>query len=151
MKRGFTLIELVLVLGVMTIVTAGIFIATRENNNRVLYDALVVLQADLRYIQRRSMMEGHPHDIMFDRQYNRYNVRRAGSGIGDVRLIRTVYLPNGITFHHVSAQGSRVSFTARGTISGSFTVTLTNGRYRQELTGTLGAGSININPEPERQ
>ena len=146
MRRGFTLIELTLVLGVMTIVIAGVFITTRESHNRALYDALVVLQADLRYIQRRSITEGRPHVIVFNRQYNMYIIRVDGV-IGEAGRIRTVYLPNGVTFHEITAQGDRVSFTSRGTISSAFTVVVTNGRYRQWLTGTVGAGSININPE----
>ena len=148
MKRGFTLIELVMVLGVMTVVTTGIFIATRASHNRALYDALVVLQADLRYIQRRSMTEGRAHEIVFDRGNNRYVIGIDGVR-GEAGRIRTVYLPNGVAFNYVNAV--RVVYTARGTASPGFTVEVTNGRYRQRLTGQVGTGSINIDPEPRPQ
>jgi len=153
MKRGFTLLELVIVLGVITIVMGGIIVATRSNDNRDLYNALVVLQSDLRYIQRRSMMEGRPHDILFERQYNRYHIRIVGGGIGNPSsTIRTVYLPNGVTVLTITPLGvnDRLAFTARGTSSHGFTVTLTNGRYLQDIRGNVGAGGTIIYPKRPR-
>ena len=143
MKRGFTLIELVIVLGVITIVTAGIMMTMRTNSNRALYNALRVIQADLQYIQRRSIIEGRYYEIFFLRFNDQYVLRPRGGGTA---RIRTVYLPRGISFQDIRTahHNNIVSYTPRGTPSGGFTIVLENGRYEQELTGRVGAGGLTI-------
>jgi len=138
MKAGLTLIELVLVLGIISIMAVGVFVNVRANERRALENASLALQADLRYAQRRAIMEGRRHGVMFDLRYNRYRI------VVDRprRTIRTVYLPEGITL--AEASGPSLMFLPRGTASAGFRVTLSSETYRQELTATVSGGRIRI-------
>ena len=141
-ERGFSLIELVLALGILVILSAGLFIVTSRNCHRVLHNVSVQLQADLRYAQRRSIIEGRRHSIIFDLANQRYHIIT-----NDVPgPIRTVYMPSQVSLSRVSAQNSRATFLPRGTISGGFTVVLTTENYMQTITGTVSGGRIELFP-----
>jgi len=139
MSRGFSLIELAIVLGIITIMSSGIILSVRSDRNRVLENTSLALQADFRYAQRRAIMEGRHYGIAFDVALNRYRIV-----VGRARqTIRIVYLPNGVYILETS-QPSHLMFLPRGTATGGFRVTLTNGTYNQQLTATVSGGRIRI-------
>jgi len=137
-NKGFTLIELVLILGIITIVSAGVLVSMRGNNYRTLHNASLALQSDLRYAQRRAITEGRRHGIVFERTQNRYHIVLDHPR----EHIRTVYLPNGVIFQDVT--GAQLMFLPRGTASSGFTITLASGNYRQDLTATVSGGRIRV-------
>lgn len=137
-SRGFTLIELVIVMGLIIIVSMGVTFSVRGNNYRVLHNASLALQSDLRYAQRRAITEGRRHGIVFERVSNRYHIV-----LNHPReLIRTVYLPRGVIIQDITA--NQLMFLPRGTASSGFSITLANGNYRQELTATVSGGRIRV-------
>jgi len=137
-SRGVTLIELAIVLGIITIVAAGIFVSTRSSYYRDLQNASLMLQSDLRYAQRRAIMEGRRYGVVFEVTENRYHVVLDNPQ----ETIRTVQFQNGVQLH--STSGPRLTFTPRGTASGGFRITLHNGSYSQQLTATVSGGRIRI-------
>ena len=137
-NRGFTLFELTIVLGLLTILATGLFLSTRSNYQRDLHNASLLLQADFRYAQRRAMIEGRRYGVFFNITQNRYYI-----ALDTPReVIRTVYLQNGVHLRETS--GPRLLFLPRGTASSGFRVTLNNGPYSQQLTATVSGGRIRI-------
>lgn len=137
-NKGFTILELVVALAVLTIVSTGVMISVYSRNYRTLTNASLLLQADLRYAQRRAMAEGRRHGIVFDRVQNRYHIV-----VDHPRdTIRTVYLPQGVTL--LDTTGPQLMFLPRGTASSGFRITLESGRYVQDLTATVSGGRIHI-------
>ena len=138
-SKGFTLIELVLVMGLITIVTTGVLVSMRDNSYRTLYNASLTLQSDLRYAQRRAITEGRRHGILFEPTQNRYHIILTNP----TENIRTVNLPSGVIFQDIVG-GSVVTFLPRGTSSGGFTITLANSNYRQNLTVGVSGGRVRV-------
>ena len=136
--QGLTLIELAVVLGLLAILSGTVFLSLRGNVARDLQNTSYVLQADLRYAQRRAIITGNRHGVIFEVQNNRYHV------VQDVpRLVlRTVYLNQGVRFLETS--GVQLMFLPRGTASAGFRITLASGGYSQQLTATVSGGRIRI-------
>jgi len=138
---GFTLLEITIAMAVIVIVVGGIFLGTRGNNNnayRALETATLVLQADLRYTQRRAIMEGRRVGIFFEPARNRYSIIT----MSPFSTIRTVYLRDGVVLAETSHP--RLMFLPRGTASSGFRVTLNNGIYTQRVTATVSGGQVRI-------
>jgi Tfp pilus assembly protein FimT len=142
MKRcgGITLLELTVAMAVSMIVLGVIFIGMRGNNTayRDLENASIVLQSDLRYAQRRAMMEGRRVGITFDPARNRYTIR----AWTPFEYIRTVYLQNGVELFY--STHPQLYFLPRGTASSGFSLTLNNGVYWQRITATVSGGRIRV-------
>jgi len=136
--HGVTLFELVIALGLLAIVSTGVFMSFRGNERRDLQNASLILQADLRYAQRRAITEGRRYGIIFEVQNNRYHVVLNRPR----ETIRTVYFQNGVTLHETSHHS--LMFLPRGTASRGFRITLHNGPYSQQLTATVSGGRIRI-------
>jgi len=138
MSRGFTLLELAIVLGLISILALGVAMSVRGNDHRALEQASLTLQADLRYTQRRAIMEGQRVGIIFEPTHNRYRLVDSS-----LQTIRTVYLQNGVTLLG-TVGGNQLMFLPRGTASSGFRIILTNGSYMQHLTATVSGGRIQI-------
>lgn len=134
---GFSLLELAVVLGLVTIAMVGVVFAVRGNNQRELQQASLTLQADLRYTQRRAMLEGVRAGIVFEPAANRYHLM-----VGHTHL-RTVYLQGGVTLMGTIG-GTELMFLPRGTASSGFRIVLGSGGYSQHLTATVSGGRIQI-------
>jgi len=140
LKQGFTLLELVIALAVIAIVGATATLAFRPTPRRHLQNASLQLQADLRYTQRRAIMEGRRHGIIFDPWQSRYRIM----AFNPMEELRVVYLQNGVTLG--SSTHNRLTFTPRGTASSGFSILLSSERYSQRLTATVSGGRIEIFP-----
>ena len=137
---AFTLIELVIALGIIMLVSGGVFLSLRNTSHRALQNASLELQADLRYAQRRAIMEGRRFGVQFEPTQNRYHIIEQNGRF--FHVIRTVYFENGVRLRHTT--GNRLVFLPRGTSSGGFSINLSNGRYWQRLTATVSGGRIQI-------
>lgn len=138
---GITLLELTIAAAVLMVVVGVVLIGTRGNNNdyRALHNAALMLQADLRYAQRRAVMEGRRVGVQFEPEHNRYHIITTMPLV----YIRTIYFQNGINLLETNYPINRVMYLPRGTaIPGR--IILTNGNYWQEITTTLSGGQVRI-------
>jgi Tfp pilus assembly protein FimT len=134
---GLTLLELTVVLAVVMILSGGVVLGLRQADRRALNNASLQLQADLRYAQRRAVIEGRQFGVVFEIP-NRYRV----VSTQPTRTIRTVYLRGGTRLLETSEE--RLMFLPRGTPSAGFRVTLAKGSHTQRLTATVSGGRIRI-------
>ncbi|MCL1878348.1 MAG: GspH/FimT family pseudopilin [Defluviitaleaceae bacterium] len=138
-RAGITLLELTIVLAVFAIVAGAVLVGvnTRASDYRALQNAAVRLQADLRYAQRRAVMEGQRIGIHFDTVNNRYNII-----LSETReIIRTVYMD--VNLFSVNYPSNTISFLPRGTaIPG--TIALRSGNLHLPITTTLSGGQVRI-------
>jgi len=140
-RSGFTLLELLIALALVMTVSGGVFLAVRQASYRALTQAAVQLQADIRYAQRRAVIDGEVIEVLFEPAHNRYRLRVAYG----FREIRRVYFQNGIELEYASDINNRqLHFHPRGTASSGFRVRLTNGWYSRDLTATVSGGRIEI-------
>ena len=141
-KKGITLLELAIVMAVVAIVMSGVFITLRTGNDdyRTLLAASVQLQADMRYVQRRAIMEGRNVGISFDRVNNRYSIVYESP----LTVLRTESLPDGVVISHITRV--RLVYLPRGTPSqGGFSVLLLAGSYGRSITVVASGGRVRIN------
>ncbi|MCL2198414.1 MAG: GspH/FimT family protein [Defluviitaleaceae bacterium] len=146
MTKGMTLIELTLAMAVLMVALGAIMISTsgRNNDYRTVYNAARVLQADMRYIQRRAIMEGREMRMYFDLRANRY-VIYAPPDVSNV--YRTVYLPDGVVFLPATTfHGRGMGYRPRGTPTQAGTITLQKGRYRRRVTVIPAGGRAEVQP-----
>jgi Tfp pilus assembly protein FimT len=139
--RGLTLLELTIATAVLMVAIGAVIIGTRgtANDYNNLRTAALTLQADMRYAQRRAVMEGRRVGVHFEPAFNRYHIVT----LNPVVIHRTVYLQNGVNLLRVNYPNNRIMYLPRGTgIPG--TITLTNGEYWQTITTTLSGGQVRI-------
>jgi len=143
-QKGFTLIELIVVIGIIVIVSGTTLITTRGIQRRTLNNTSLALQADMRRVQQLAVIEGRRWRINFDTENHRYFIHSVPRSLAE--NIYTVYLPKGIEIHYIAAPGSRtyLEYLPRGTVSSGFRVDLRSGPYVQRLTATVSAGRIAI-------
>lgn len=137
-QNGFTLLELIITLAVIIVVSGSVFLAFRQPDRRVLENASLQLQADLRYAQRRALIGGRQYGVLFEPAHNRYRVM----AFFPEEEIRAVYFSDGVRLRFSTEPVLR--FHTRGTSTGGFRIRLSNGRYWQELTSTVSGGRIEI-------
>lgn len=142
---GLTLLELVIVIAIIMVATGVVLIGTRGSNNdyRTLHNAALMLQADMRYAQRRAVMEGQRVEVRFEPTQNRYHLIT----LSPTTTLRTVYFQNGVNLRSTTYPGNRMWYLPRATTGPQAgTIVLTNGRYWQELTTTVSGGRVEIKP-----
>ena len=137
-SKGFTLLELIIVLAIIAIASGGIFLTARTSQKRELYLASRQLQADIRYAQRLAIATGQRHDVIFEAQYNRYNIAQTSPS----NIIKTVYMPGSVKL--TFSTDRMLGFLPRGTASRGFRIILGNGNYLQHLTVTVSGGRVEI-------
>lgn len=138
-NSGVTLLELTIVMAILITLLGVVLIGTSGNDYRALNNAAVTLEADLRYAQRRAVMEGQRYGVHFEPAHNRYHIVT----INPVVIHRTVYFQDGVRLFQTNYPYNRVMYLPRGTaIPG--TIVLTNGNLRQEITTTLSGGQVRL-------
>ena len=137
-SKGFTLLELIIVLAIFTIAVGGILFVTRSTPRRELYLASRQLQADIRYTQRLALSTGQHHMIIFESVYNRYRIVQYAPR----NTLRTVYFTGSVQLMPMIYR--TLGFLPRGTSSRGFRIILGNGDYRQHLTVTVSGGRVEI-------
>jgi len=138
-KKGITLLELTLALGILAIVSVGITLGITSINRRALANASLQLQADIYYAQRRAIMEGVRYRVIFEAVDGRYRIRNVATG----EDVRTVYLPQRVIVH-TNLPHNQVDFLPRGTASDAGRITLLDRRYQQNLTINVSGGRVAI-------
>lgn len=130
--------ELAVVMAVIMVLSAGFLLGFRQADNRALNNASLQLQADLRYAQRRAIIEGRSFGIVFELANNRYRVVSSRPE----RTVQSVQLPASVSLMEVSAQ--RIMFHPHGTPTAALRVILSQGNNTQRITATVSGGRIRV-------
>ncbi|MCL2189103.1 MAG: GspH/FimT family protein [Defluviitaleaceae bacterium] len=136
--RGVTLLELAAVLALLLVLSGGAAIGFRQTNRRALHNASLQLQADMRYAQRRAIMEGRQFGVVFDIPNNNYRIISTRPR----RTLRTVQIPNGVQLLESSAP--QLLFHPRGTPTAGFRVILEHSGNTQRITASVAGGRIRV-------
>lgn len=124
-KKGFTLIEVLLVIGIMGIIAAAYFSASQfQQQSKALSAAVRGLITDLRYAQQLSVTDQMVHGIQIFTASDSYKMIRFSTTTVE---FFDKDLPAGITFQDVSGFTSdEVRFNAYGAVTEDGTITLVN-------------------------
>lgn len=147
--KGFTLIELVIVLGVIAVLGTTALATARSMQRRTLYTAARTLQADMRKAQRMAVIEGRRWGVRFSMDYGRYDVYSTPRW--DADHFYRIYLPSGVEFQSLGR--TTMEYLPRGTVGGqtfavgrgtAFTLELRNGSYVQRMTVNVSGGRVEL-------
>lgn len=138
-RKGFTLIELVVVLGIIAVLGSTTLITARGIQRRTLNNTSLALQADIRRAQQMAIIEGRRWRVQFDIDQNRYRVHPMPRPVD----VYWIYLPNGVEINLLRPR-AYIDYLPRGTASSGFSIYLRSGRYQQRLTATVSAGRIAV-------
>ncbi|MCL2224326.1 MAG: GspH/FimT family protein [Defluviitaleaceae bacterium] len=141
-QSGFTILELTVAVAVLLLAASVIFLGTRVDYRRGLQNAALVLQADMRYAQRRAITEGQRVGIQFCAVHNRYSVITQNP----LYHHRFVYFPYGVQIYSYYLLRNRFMYLPRGTIERAGNVILRNGQYTIRITTTVGGGQAVLHP-----
>ncbi|MCL1846250.1 MAG: prepilin-type N-terminal cleavage/methylation domain-containing protein [Defluviitaleaceae bacterium] len=142
-RAGVTLLELTIALAIFSIIAGVILVELTSDaaDRRALQNAAVRLQADMRYAQRRAVMEGRIIYVNFYAEYNRYSIyyevfdpiRTVDM---DVNLFSAGFGPHNAW--------NETHFLPRGTSGRSGTIALRNGNLEVQITVLISGGQVRI-------
>ena len=145
-KKGFTLIELVVVLSILVIISIVSVVTVRVIERRTLDNASRTLQAEMRRAQRMALIEGTRWRVTFYKQHRRYSIRPLQCDLGRIYI---VYLPSGVEFDYLPRH--IVDYLPRGTLASpgwgtgtGFTMFLRKNQYVQRLTILPVTGRVRV-------
>ena len=142
-RLGFTLIELIIVMGIMAVISTATLATTRSIQRRSLNSAVLSVQAHIREAQRTALVEGRRWRVQFDQVNGLYHVHPvSGFGSQNPEDVVTIHLPQGVGFDFLG--NDFAEFTPRGTAAASFTIILRNGPFEQYLTVLVSTGRVRI-------
>lgn len=141
--KGFTLIEVIIVLSLITIFSAIAVPSFAQNERRELRQAASIIKHDIRYAQRMSLITAREYQVWIEEQYNRYIV--SIPILGGSEIVREVSMPPSVEIYQVTMYSiPRVEFTPRGTTGDAGTIRLRTARYNTYLTVNVGSGRVRI-------
>jgi prepilin-type N-terminal cleavage/methylation domain-containing protein len=141
-QRGFTMIEMVLVLIVMAIISTFIFARATPGSNDLIAQA-EILKSHLRYAQIRAMNDTVPWGIYIPASgsYVLYKNNTQATSLLPGETAQTHTLPTGITI--TAGIGSTYNFDASGSPGTStLTITLSQETTTSSITITKNTGYI---------
>ena len=139
-RKGFTLVELIVTLGVLAVVLGAVFfvVSRRDSSYREINAAANLLMAEIRYTRQMAILEGEQVSINFDGANGRYRIFYRAP----FRLIREGYLPKGITFAHGNI--TAFHFRPRGTPGQGYSVIIRSSNHRLQLNVVGSGGRVRI-------
>jgi len=150
-QRGVTLLEVLIVAGILAGVMGSVWLAQPLLERIALRTAAVTLIADLRLVQARAMAERQPdrgHGIEFPAGGSRYNIFTRTGSVATVVREQRLHDRVRLTYAHFGgATPTSVFFTGVslfGAPSGGGTVTLTAGGARLCVRVLPATGRIRV-------
>jgi len=141
--EGFTLMEVLLVIGLIGIIAAAYFSATQfQEQSRALSGAVRNLTTDLRYAQQLSVTNQIDYGIEISTASDSYKLIRFSTTTVE---FFDKDLPLGITFQSVSGFTSdEIKFNAYGAVAEAGTVTLVNTESSTTTIDVRPSGFVRI-------
>lgn len=142
LKKGFTLIEMLTVIGIIAIVAAISFpVYQNMRPNITLNSATRDLATDMRYAQQLAVTEQIIYDVIFNTSASSYEIRNNSTAA----LVRTKVLPDGITFSSITGlTDNTAEFTATGAAAAPGTIILANRKDKQTTIEIKPSGYVKI-------
>lgn len=138
-EKGYTLIELIVVLAILGIMSAVILPKIHLIERYKLKSQAETLAEDIRYTQRLAMSENANYYFQIQKKENSYNIR---SGNIKDKNVKKIYLSKDIKFTEESK--SEIKYTSKGTPGMSGTIRLTSNNYRVEITIRPSSGRVTV-------
>lgn len=138
-KNGFTLIEMILVLGVLSIfilLSTPLQVSILDNQKEEQF--LTTFQNDLLYMQSISYLS--PHDIEMEFTADRYSIRNGHENT----ILLTRSIPAEWEFDMRTFKDKGISFANSGTIRQPGTMFLTTSKTSYRIVFPLGKGRCYI-------
>jgi len=135
-KKGFTLLELVIVTALLLILSGITAVGIRQQDRRALQNASLQLQAEMREVQRRATTEGRRVGLTFEPHNNRYRIVT----FTPQRSSPNIYISNRVNIEFVST--NELVFNPRGTPSDGFRIVLEKNGHTQHLTVSVSGGRV---------
>ena len=134
-RKGFTLIELIITLAIISILLGAVFftVTRRDNSRREILAAADQIKADIRYTRQRAIMEDRVVQIYFDGRNNVYTIRYASPR----ETIRIVTMPEGM---RIRTHSRYFGFRPRGTPSGGGRSVTIESEHHVVVISVVGAG-----------
>ena len=141
-RKGITLAELIVTLGVLTVILGVVFfvVSRRDGSHREILATADQLMSDIRYARQRAIMEGEIIQIVFQGSNGRYIIRY----FSGLTVIREGYLPDSVWFVH--NRDRFYHFRPRGTPSSGFSIYLRSAQHELTLS-VVGSGGRVIRSE----
>ncbi len=141
-KKGFTLIEMLTVVGIIAIVAAISFpVYQNMRPNITLNSTARDLATDMRYGQQLAVTEQIAYNVLFDTVASSYEVRNSSTNA----LMRKKILPSGITFSSITGlTANTAKFTATGAAAQPGTIILANRKGQYSTIEIKPSGYVKI-------
>ena len=141
-KKGFTLIEMLTVIGIIAIVSAISFpVYQNMRPNITLNSTARDLATDMRYAQQLAVTEQINYNVIFNTSASSYEIRNSSTNA----MVSNKILPSGITFYSITGlTGNVAKFTATGAAVQSGTIVLTNRKNKKSTIEIKPSGYVKI-------
>lgn len=153
--KGFSLIELVVVIGIITITSGTVLInfGRYSAERSQLYENAQILVSHIRYAQQMTT-QGYQTEVRLNisnsNRFEIWSMRPNIHGNYVLTKIENHIFSDGIHIASTNVSGGRIRFTNRGSLSDpSSTTRLHSQNYRVSITTTIGGGRVYIH-EMER-
>lgn len=136
---GYTLIEMMMVLSVLSLLLALIFLhITPTQHASSTRHFLEDIQSDLRYTQELAYVNGSSYRFTISPSKGIYNIQSTASSI-----VRTNQIPEHITID-AGTMGYQIVFGGNGNVQKAGTLYLKTGKEEYKLVVQVGAGRFYI-------
>jgi type II secretory pathway pseudopilin PulG len=145
-SKGFTLIEVIVVIFISFVMLNIFTLTLTGTDKRLINKSALSLQADLRLIQRLSVVKGKSYKIAFNIPANRYLLKEEdlGNGAEAYKTYKTVNIPSPVAVIWTNAKLNEIHYTSNGISSDPCTILLKCNKYLVELTVNVSSGRIDI-------
>ena len=137
-KRGYTLVELLVVLAILAIVLSIGMPSIRIIFNTSEKKELMEFKRDIIFARNSSIVENCAYTLLLDVEKNGYRIKKENKTIKNIKFSHGIVLKS-------SNFGASVYFTATGAPSKAGTISLTNRKKDKiQITINVATGKVNL-------
>jgi len=150
-EKGFTIIELVIVMAIMVIIGGVAFTGFIPRERRELEQTAIYIATDIRHIQEMAIQTNSAHFISFFPIANTYETSIQEGHTLRVLTRRRLVNQDIALVTGVLGGVSQFKFTPRGTVTPAGRIIIQSQNYSIEMTINLGSGRVHIQDPIRRQ